>query len=91
VPVRFAWDQDKAAANLKKHGVSFEEAVSVFFDPLAATFQDPDHSVQEERLVTVGFSARDRLLVVCHAERRQGIRIISVRPATAGERKRHES
>jgi uncharacterized DUF497 family protein len=89
--VRFAWDKAKAAANLKKHGVSFEEAVTVFFDPLAATFPDPDHSVGEERLITVGVSARGRLLVVCHVERQHGIRIISVRRATPGERKRHEN
>jgi uncharacterized DUF497 family protein len=88
--LRFAWDPDKAAANLKKHDVSFEEAVTVIYDPLAATFPDPDHSVREVRLITVGYSAHDRLLVVCHAEGRGAVRIISVRRATLGERKRHE-
>jgi uncharacterized protein len=89
--VRFVWDPTKAAANLRKHGVTFEEAVTVFYDPLAATFPDPDHSEEEERLITVGYSARGGLLVVCHAERREGVRRISARRATAGERKRHES
>jgi hypothetical protein len=89
--VRFVWDPPKAATNLRKHGVIFEEAVTVFYDPLAATFPDPDHSEEEERLITVGYSARGRLLVVCHAERREGVRLISARRATAGERKRHES
>jgi len=89
--VRFVWDPTKAATNLRKHGVTFEEAVTVFYDPLAATFPDPDHSEEEERLITVGYSARGRLLVVCHAERREGVRLISARRATAGERKRHES
>lgn len=88
--MRFSWDPDKAAANLKKHGVSFEEAVTVFYDPLAATFSDSDHSVGENRLITVGYSAHERLLVVCHAEGRGAARIISVRRATPGERKRHE-
>lgn len=89
--MRFVWDPPKAATNLRKHGVIFEEAVTVFYDPLAATFPDPDHSEEEERLITVGYSARGRLLVVCHAERREGVRLISARRATAGERKRHES
>jgi len=64
--VRFEWDGDKAAANVKKHRVSFDEAVTAFYDPLAATFRDPDHSNDETRFVTVGYSARDRLLVICH-------------------------
>lgn len=89
--MRFAWDSDKADANLKKHGISFEESVTVFFDPFSATLPDPDHSIAEERLITVGLSARGRLLVVCHADRGRGVRIISARRATAGERKRHES
>ena len=66
--MRFEWDRDKAAANRKKHGVPFDEAVTVFYDPLAAAFSDPDHSAEEERWITVGYSARGRLLVVCHAE-----------------------
>ena len=88
--MRFEWDSDKAAVNVKKHRVSFDEAVTVFYDPLAATFADPDHSDDESRLVTVGYSARDRLLVVCHVERRTATRVISARLATARERKRHE-
>jgi uncharacterized DUF497 family protein len=89
--MRFEWDAEKAAANLKKHRISFDEAVTVFYDPLAATFGDPDHSDNENRLVTVGYSARTRLLVVCHVERGPDTRIISARRATAGERKRHEA
>jgi hypothetical protein len=88
--MRFEWDGSKAAANLKKHRVSFDEAVTVFYDPLAATFGDPDHSVDEGRLVTVGYSARGRLLVVCHVERGGATRLISVRRATSHERRRHE-
>ena len=67
--MRFEWDGTKAASNLKKHRVSFDEAVTVFYDPLAATFGDPDHSQEESRLITVGYSARGRLLVVSHVER----------------------
>lgn len=88
--MRFEWDANKAASNLKKHGVSFEEAMTTFYDPLAATFDDPEHSQEEGRLVTIGYSARDHLLVVCHVERRGGVRLISARRATPRERKRHE-
>ena len=88
--MQFEWDPKKAKRNLKKHGVSFEEGVTVFYDPLSATFDDPDHSVGEHRYVTIGLSSRDRLLVVAHAERGEILRIISARPATAYERKRHE-
>lgn len=83
---RFEWDDEKAALNLRKHAVSFEEAASVFFDPLAYTFDDPDHSVGERRLLTFGFSQAGRLLVVAHAERGRSIRIISARRATRNER-----
>lgn len=89
--MRFEWDSDKAESNLKKHGVSFEEAVTVFYDPLSATFDDPDHSRGERRLVTLGYSAQHRLLVVCHTEREGSIRLISARRATKHERKRHET
>ena len=89
--MRFEWDREKAVWNRRKHGVSFDEAVTVFYDPLAATFDDPDHSGGERRLITVGYSAQGRLLVVCHTERRGAVRIISARRATARERKRHES
>ena len=88
--MRFEWEADKAAANVKKHHVSFDEAATVFYDPLAATFRDPDHSDDESRFVTVGDSARDRLLILCHAERGAATRLISARRATARERKRHE-
>ena len=87
--MRFEWDRDKAA-NLKKHGVSFDEGVTVFFDPLAATFVDPDHSDVESRMITIGHSSRDRLIVVCHTERRGSVRLISARSASRSERKRHE-
>ncbi len=88
--MRFEWDAEKAAENLKKHGVSFDEAVTVFVDPLAATFDDPDHSLAEDRFLTVGYSSQGRLLVVCHTERRGAVRLISARRTTAHERKRHE-
>jgi len=88
--MRFEWDGSKSTANVRKHRVSFDEAVTVFYDALAATFEDPDHSYDESRLVTVGYSARGRLLVVCHVERGGAMRLISARRATARERKRHE-
>ncbi|MGD0008645.1 MAG: BrnT family toxin [Terriglobia bacterium] len=88
--MRFEWDGSKARSNVKKHRVSFDEAVTVFYDPLAATFGDPDHSQEESRLITVGYSARGRLLVVSHVERGGGTRVISARRATLRERKRHE-
>jgi len=88
--MRFEWDGSKAVSNLKKHGVSFDEAVSVFYDPLAATFGHPDHSQEETRLITVGYSARGRLLLVSHVKRGGAVRIISARRATLRERKRHE-
>jgi uncharacterized DUF497 family protein len=86
VTQRFEWDEVKAAANLRKHGVSFEDAASVFSDALAYTFDDPDHSVGERRLLTFGFSQSGRLLAVVHAERGRAIRIISARRATRHER-----
>jgi uncharacterized DUF497 family protein len=88
--MRFEWNKEKAASNLKKHGVSFDEAVTVFFDPLAATFDDPDHSVGERRLLTIGYSSQDRLVLVCHTERKGSVRLISARRATKGEKRRHE-
>jgi hypothetical protein len=89
--MQFEWDPEKAKRNYKKHKVSFEEAVTVFYDPLSATFDDPDHSVGERRLITVGFSSHDLLLVVSHSERGEAVRIISARRATPKERKRHEN
>ncbi len=88
--MRFEWDGSKATSNIKKHRVSFDEAVTVFYDPLAATFADPDHSHEESRLVTIGYSAQGRLLVVCHVERGGTVRLISGRRATPRERRRHE-
>ena len=90
--MRFEWDAKKASSNLKKHRVSFDEAVTVFYDPMAATFGDPDHSWDETRLVTVGYSAQDLLLVVCHVERGDAVRLINInaRRATKREWKRHE-
>ncbi len=88
--MQFEWDPKKAKGNRKKHGVSFEEAVSVFYDPLSATFEDPDHSNDELRLITVGFSSGNRLLIVSHSDRGEALRIISARLATTHERKRHE-
>jgi len=88
--LQFEWDSAKAAANLAKHGISFEEAATVFRDPLSATGPDPDHSVGEERSVTFGVSTSGRLLVVAHTERSDTIRIISARPAKPDERKIYE-
>lgn len=87
----FEWDPEKAALNRKKHRVSFEEAVTVFYDPLSATFDDMDHSIGEQRLITIGFSSQGHLLVVSHTERGDVLRIISARRATTHERKKHEN
>lgn len=89
--MEFEWDREKARSNLRKHGVSFDEAVTVFYDPLSATLDDPYHSSGERRFVTVGYSALGRLLIVSHTERKKAVRIISARPATRSERKRHEA
>jgi len=88
--MQFEWDPKKAKQNLTKHGVSFDEAVTAFYDSLSATFDDPGHSENEQRYITIGFSSQGRLLVIAHAERRGNIRIISARCATAHERKKHE-
>jgi uncharacterized DUF497 family protein len=89
--MHFEWDRAKAERNRRKHGVTFDEAVTIFHDPLSATFDDPDHSTGERRLITVGYSSRDRLLIVSHVELGETIRIINARLATAAERKRHET
>lgn len=85
--IRFEWDSGKAAANLKKHGISFEEAQSVFYDEFAVQFFDDDHSMGESRFLLLGMSTGARLLIVCHCERDDGevIRIISARKATKRE------
>jgi uncharacterized DUF497 family protein len=84
--LKFEWDDAEGQSNLTKRGVSFEEAASVFGDPLALTFPDPDHSIGEKRWLTFGISCSRRLLVVVHAERGRSIRIISARRATRHER-----
>jgi len=89
--MKFEWDKDKERRNIRKHAISFDEAVTVFYDPLSATFPDPDHSIEEDRFITVGYSSQGRLFVVSHAERGDAIRIISARHATMSERKRHEN
>ena len=88
--MRIEWDAQKARENLRKHGVSFEEASSVFFDPLSVTGDDPDHSIDERRLVTFGLSSAGRILLVAHTESEDAIRIISARRATHAERKLYE-
>ena len=88
--VNFEWDPRKAADNRRKHGVSFHEAATVFGDPLALTFSDPDHSVNEQRLITLGASSTGRHLVLAHADRGQNVRIISARKMTLRERKQYE-
>lgn len=88
--MEFEWDARKAALNIRKHGVSFTEAATVFGDPLAITFLDPDHSADENRLISIGLSERDKLLIIAHAERGDVIRIISAREATRGERELYE-
>ena len=84
---KFEWDEQKAASNLQKHGVSFDEAVSVFADDLALTFADSDHFESEERSRTYGISNKGRLIVLVHTERRLNIRIISARKATRYEKR----
>lgn len=86
----FEWDPEKAESNFKKHGVSFEEAESVFFDPLSLTVADPLHSVEENRFIITGFSEHGRQLVVVHTDRNDKIRIISARLATPKERRKYE-
>jgi uncharacterized DUF497 family protein len=85
--IRFDWDPDKAASNLKKHGISFEEARTVFFDENALQFFDSSHSVSEDRFIMLGMSSQANILVVCHCERDGGntVRLISARKATQSE------
>lgn len=90
MPLIFEWNEEKAAYNKKKHKVSFEEASTVFRDLLSLTIPDPLHSEDENRLVIIGQSAKQLLLVVVHVERGSVIRLISARPATAHERKFYE-
>ncbi len=88
--LEFEWDDEKAASNQKKHRVTFEEAATVFADPLAAIFDDEAHSEEEQREIIIGHSAEDRLLLVCFTERAGAIRIISARRATKREHRDYE-
>ena len=88
--MEFEWDPDKALRNLSKHGVSFQEAATVFGDPMAVTYFDPDHSEEEDRFLTFGHSSAGGLLVVSHTDREDRTRIISARRATRKERKSYE-
>ena len=89
--MEFEWDPLKAAANAKKHGVDFAEAMTVFSDPLEVTIPDPDHSVGERRFLSIGSSMAPRLIVVAYTERTGRIRIINAREANSPERKHYES
>jgi len=88
--VIYEWDPKKAKANLRKHRVSFEEAATVFLDPLAVTYPDPDHSGEEMREITVGYSSKGGVLFLSHTQREDRIRISGARKATLRERKQHE-
>lgn len=90
LPVEFEWNEEKAKTNLRKHGVSFLEARTVFGDPFGITIPDPLHSASEERHIELGYSNQERLLVVVYTERRSHIRIISARTATGREREAYE-
>ncbi len=87
--MRFEWDPEKATANVETHGVSFEEATTVFGNPLAVTFIDPDHSDDEDRYLTFGESEDSRLLVIVHTDRDDSVRIISARATTRRERQQY--
>jgi len=89
--MEFEWDPRKSDANLKKHGISFHEASTVFGDPLAISFNDPGHSIREHRFLTFGHSISNQLLVVVHTERHGKTRIISARRTTKQERKIYEN
>ena len=88
--LKFEWDRKKAASNLSKHDVSFEEALTVFSDPLARIFDDEDHSIEEQREIIIGHSAKDRSLVVCFTAQGELVRIFSARTATRREQKDYE-
>lgn len=86
----FEWNEEKAAANLGKHGVSFEEAMTVFGDPLSDTFDDPDHSTEEQRFLIIGVSQQGRILIVAHTDDGEAVRIINAREPTRRERESYE-
>jgi uncharacterized protein len=88
--MKIEWDPRKAKLNIRKHGVAFEEAATALSDPMAITGADPDHSHYEERYVTFGLSAKNRLIVVSHTEEGETIRLISARKVSKGERKLYE-
>lgn len=88
--MEFEWDDDKAESNVRKHGVEFTEAITVFGDPLAMTGYDPDHSDEEDRYIAMGLSVTGLLIIVSHTDRGEKVRIISAREATRGERKDYE-
>jgi len=88
--LKFEWDPSKAVSNLSKHGVSFQEALTAFADPLARIFDDEDHSIKEQREIIIGHSAKERLLVVCFTAQGESVRIFSARKATRRERKEYE-
>jgi len=89
--LEFSWDERKAQQNARRHKVRFEEAATVFADPLARLYDDPDHSISEDRFLLVGHSAAGRVVLVVHAEKGDTIRIISARQPTARERARYEA
>ncbi len=86
----FEWDNEKATANFRKHRVGFDEATTIFSDPLSITIHNPDHSANEQRYIDIGSSDKGRVLVVVYTERGSNIRIISCRKATPSERKLYE-
>ena len=86
----YEWDAVKAAANVRRHHITFEEAASVFLDPSALTFWDPDHSEEEDREITIGRSGRQRVLFVAHTARESRVRIITARRATRQEQRQYE-
>ena len=88
--MRFDWDKNKATSNLAKHKVSFEEAATVFGNPLSDTFDDPDHSAEEQRFLIIGHSESGRLLFISHTDDGETVRIISARELTRGEREVYE-
>jgi uncharacterized DUF497 family protein len=88
--VEFEWDPKKADLNLRKHKVSFDEAATVFGDLLSITVHDPDHSLEEDRFITIGMSSRRRVVMVSYAERGEKVRIINARELTPAEREAYE-
>ena len=88
--MEFEWNPEKAQINIKKHSVSFADATTVFNDPFAMTFDDPAHSINEQRFITIGYSNQNKLIVLSHTDRDEKIRIISAREATPKERRFYE-